>query len=273
MIISKNQLFMEFLEQVKDITSEAAKEAGNLLINGLDRVRIVEFKDRQDICTNLDLEVEKLLVDKIKGKYPNHNILSEELVQENKDSEFTWIIDPIDGTKHYVRGLPLFCISIALQKGNEIIFGLAFNPATNNLFYALKDKGAFLNGDRIYVSEKQNLADSFVYAELPNYKLSKQDFKIQNKRLEKLFQKSYRIRAWGSGALGLCYVAMGGFEAYIVLGPPPKLYDVAAGILIVKEAGGRITNLDGELFSDKNINIIASNGKIHEQILSLLKKD
>ncbi len=264
---------MEFLEQVKDIVIEAAKEAGNLLINGLGRVKIVEFKDRQDVCTNLDLEVEKLLIDRIRQKYPDHNIISEELGEDKKNSEFTWIIDPIDGTKHYVRGLPGFCVSIALQKGNETVFGLVFNPTTNNLFYALKDKGAFLNGDRIHVSEKQDLADSFIYAELPTYKSSKKELEEQHKNLAAFFQKSYRVRAWGSGALGLCYVAMGGFEAFVVLGPLPKLCDVAAGIIIVKEAGGRITDLNGQLFSDKDTNIVASNGKIHEQILNLLKKD
>ncbi|MFH1643436.1 MAG: inositol monophosphatase [Patescibacteria group bacterium] len=267
----------EFLKQVKEVALEAAKEAGVLLMKGFDRVKVVEFKDRQDICTNLDLESEKIIIDKIKDNFPDHNISSEEAGEDNNNSDFNWVIDPIDGTKHYLRGLPLFCISIALVKEKEIIFGLVFNPATNEMFYATKGQGAFLNDKKIYVSDKEELADSFVFAELPTYKLLDEELKENIDKLEKLFKKSYRVRAFGSGALSLCYLAMGAAEAYIVFGNRTKLCDLAAGIVIVQEAGGKIINLgEGDLINQnssatKEINIVASNNKVHEDILNLLK--
>lgn len=262
---------LQFLEDVKNLAIEAAREAGELLINSFERIQVVEFKDRQDVCTNLDLEIEELLINKIQSKYPDHNIYSEERGEEDKKSKFTWIIDPIDGTKHYIRGLPMFCTSIALKKEEEIIFGLVFNPVTNEIFYALQNQGAFLNGNKTQVSQEKDIANSFIYAELPNYKLSEQEFNKYHKKLGTLFQHSYRVRAWGSGALGLCYVAMGGFEGYVILGNVTKIYDVAAGIIMIKEAGGKVTDLDGQLFAGKHINIVASNGKIHNQLLKLVK--
>jgi myo-inositol-1(or 4)-monophosphatase len=266
----------QFLAEVEDLATRLAKEAGKLLMSGLGRIRVVEFKDRQDVVTNLDLEVEELLINKIKSRYPDHNIFSEERKEEQIRSKFTWIIDPVDGTKHYIRGLPMFCVSIALQEENDIVFGLVFNPATHELFYATKGKGAFLNGNKISVSKTNNLGDSFIYAELPNYKLSKEEFDKYHEKLGDFFQESYRVRAWGSGALGLCYVAMGGFEGYVILGSATRIYDVAAGVVIVKEAGGRVTDSNGRLFygkplSRESVNIIASNGQIHEQMLSLLR--
>jgi len=262
----------EFLRQVKKVTLEAAREAGELLMKSLNRIKIVEVKEKQDICTNLDLESEKIIIDKIKANFPDHNISSEEAGKDNQNSEFTWDIDPIDGTKHYIRGLPIFAVSIALRKGKEIIFGSVFNPATNEMFYAAKNQGAFLNDKKIHVSNTAQLADSFISAELPYYKLSEEDFIKQTNNLNKFLKKSYRIRALGVGSLSLCYVATGASEGYIILGSkPPNLFDLAAGIIIVKEAGGKITDVNGKLFDGGNINIVASNGEIHEQLLKLLK--
>lgn len=262
----------EFLRQVKEVALEAAREAGDLLMKSLDRIKIVEIKDKQDICTNLDLESEKIIIDRIKSSFPNHNISSEEAGRDDQNSEFTWDIDPIDGTKHYIKGLPIFAVSIALRKGQEIIFGVVFNPATNEMFYATKNQGAFLNDKKIHVSSTEKLADSFISAELPYYKLSEEDFIKQTNNLNKFLKQSYRVRTFGIGSLCLCYVAMGAFEGFIILGSkPPHLYDLAAGIIIAQEAGAKVTDLDNKLFDGGELNIVVSNGKIHNQILSLLK--
>lgn len=268
---------MEINPEFKKVVIQIAKEAGDRLMNSFHRVKVVKFKDRQDVCTNLDLEIEKLLIDKIRSNYPGHNIISEERGEENLGSEFTWVLDPLDGSKHYLRKLPIFCVSIALLKKEKIIFGLVFSPATNSLFYAARNQGAFLNDNKIHVSQEKDIANSFIYAELPNYKSSERVFNKHHQQLRKIFRKSYRVRAYGSGPLGLCYVATGGFEAYVTLhGDAVKLYDIAAGILIVEEAGGRVTDIKGHELTSKTIGskticIVASNGKIHNQLLKLIK--
>ncbi len=262
---------MKINPNFKKIAIQAAKEAGDRLMNNFHRVRVVKFKDRQDVCTNLDLEIEKLLIDKIRSNYPDHNIISEERGEENLGSEFTWILDPLDGSKHYLRKLPIFCVSIALQRKEEIILGVVFNPATNELFHAVRNQGAFLNNKKIHVSQKKDIVNSFIYAEIPNYTLSKRVFNKHHQQLGEIFRKSYRVRAYGSGPLGLCYVATGGFEAYVVLHSGIKFYDIAAGMFIVEEAGGKVTDIRGHEVTSKTIRVIASNGKIHNQLLKLVR--
>ncbi|MCX6764518.1 MAG: inositol monophosphatase family protein [Candidatus Nealsonbacteria bacterium] len=258
------------INNFKKIAIEAAKEAGKMLMKNFNKATVIKYKDRQDVLTDADLRAEKIIINKIKSNFPDHNIISEEKGEENLKSEYTWIIDPLDGTKHYIRKIPIFCVSIALQKKEEIIVGVVFFPAMNNLFYAEKGKGAFLNDKKIHVSRIKNLANSFIYTELPNYKLSKKAFSRNHKKLEKLFKKTYRVRAWGSGPLGLCYVASGGFESYIALNDGAKLWDIAAGAIIVKEAGGKVTNINGNKFIKKTIHLIASNDKVHDKLLKLL---
>ena len=259
------------IKNFRKVATEAVKEAGKMLMKNFNKVAILRYKDRQDILTDADLKAEKIIINKIKSNFPDHNIISEERGKEDLKSEYTWIIDPLDGTKHYVRKMPIFCVSIALQKNEEIIIGAIFVPAINSLFYAEKGSGAFLNDKKIFVSRTKNLADSFIYAELPNYKLSKKVFNKYHKQLEQLFKKTYRVRAWGSGPLGLCYVALGAFESYIALNDGAKFYDIAAGTLIVKEAGGKITDINGKKPAKGTNHLIASNGKIHNQLLKLLK--
>ncbi len=263
---------MKINQKFKKIAVDAVREAGKTLMKKFNNVRVLKYKDRQDILTDADLRAERIIINKIKANFPDHNIISEEAGSMDLKSEYTWIIDPLDGTKHYIRKMPIFCVSIALQKNEEIIVGVIFVPATNSLFYAEKGKGAFLNGRKIHVSQVKNLADAFIYAELPNCKLSKKSFNKYHQRLGEFLKKTYRVRAWGSGPLGFCYVALGGFDSYVLLNDGTKLTDAAAGVLIVKEAGGRVTDINGNEFTRKTTNPVASNGKIHNQIIKILKK-
>jgi len=265
------------LKLAQNLTIKLAKQAGQVLLKNLERVEVVKFKDRQDIATNLDYKVEKIIINAIRKKFPEHNILSEEVrsINKNKKSDYLWIIDPIDGTKYYIRGIPLFTISIALQYKNQIVFGLVYNPNTKEMFYAQKCRGAYLNGKKVRVSKQNNLKDAFVYVELPVFNLPINEFKKYSTIFTKLNLSSYRTRAFGSGSLGLCYVASGDFEAYVNLGNPTAIYDLAAGLIILKEAGGKITDFKNDsikLNKQKNsLLILASNGKVHNDILRLLK--
>ena len=265
------------LKVAQNLAINVAKQAGKILLDKLEKVEIVKFKDRQDIATNLDYEVEKIIIGAIRKKFPEHNILSEEIgnINKNKKSDYLWIIDPIDGTKYYIRGIPLFTISIALQYKNEIVFGLVYNPSTKEMFYAQKNKGAYLNDKKIRVSDKENLKDAFIYAELPNFSIPHDKFNKYSKMLTNLNLNSYRVRAFGSGSLGLCYVSTGAFEAYVNLGSPTAIYDLAAGLVILKEAGGKITDFKNDSIKlneqKSSLLILASNGKVHNDILGLLK--
>jgi myo-inositol-1(or 4)-monophosphatase len=260
------------LELVKSISVQSARRAGEILLKRSDRVQVIKEKGSEDVCTNLDLEVETLIIEAIKAEplFREHAIDSEEMGYKPGNSEYTWVIDPIDGSKHYLRGIPVFSVSIALKHRDKTLFGLNFNPATQELFYALERKGAYLNDAKISVSERPRLKDAFVYAELLKSTLPEEIFARSYKQLKALLAQCFRVRAFGSGSLGLCYVAKGAFEAYVDLCGTTKIYDVTAGCLMVEEAGGQITILEERMFPGYKW-IVASNGKIHGQILELLK--
>jgi len=276
------------LELVKEVSIRSARRAGEMLLSRWSQVRVIKEKGSEDVCTNLDLEVEDFLIRAIKSEplFREHGIDSEERGYEPGSSEYTWILDPIDGSKHYVRGIPMFSISIALKRGDETLFGLNFNPATQELFYAVKGRGAYLSDgkqepagaqspvsrctQRLKVSERTRLEDSFVYAELLKSTLPEAIFLQSHRQLGALFRRCARVRAFGSGSLGLCYVAKGAFEAYVDLCGTTKTYDVAAGCLMVEEAGGQITELRESSFPGYKW-LMASNKKVHPQLLEALK--
>lgn len=251
----------------------AAKEAGDFLMKDFGKVKVLQYKDRQDILTNIDLKSEKAIIKKIKQNFPDHNIISEEKGYEDLKSEYTWVIDPIDGTKHYLRKMPIFCVSIALMKDKEVILGVVYAPSFNALFFAEKGKGAYLNNKKINVSQTKNLKDAFIFAELPNVRMLGANFKKDHEKLGKLFEQSYRVRAWGAGALGICYTALGSFDGYLVLHKGVKFWDVAGASIILTEAGGKITDEQGNKFTSKTVRPVASNNKIHNQMLKILKND
>ncbi len=258
-------------ERIKNTVVLAAKEAGKILMQNFGRHYNVRVKEPREIVSDIDLKAEKKILSILRKNYPQYNILSEEFGKERKKSESTWIIDPLDGTTNYTIRNPFFDISIALANGNEVVVGCVYAPVTNELFYAEKGKGAFLNGKRIKVSNIDSISKSLL-----TFCNGKSDFELE--RITRIFKElkphARDFNQMRAGALELAFVAAGRVEAYISNGGKP--WDAAAGSLLVKEAGGMATDFSGKgwVFDfDKEIcDILASNKKIHKEILKIVNK-
>ena len=236
-----------------NVMIKASEKASKVLIRDFGEIEKLQVskKGPSDFVTNSDHKVEKIIIEELKKARPNYSIISEENgIEDNKDKKNTWIIDPIDGTINFLHGIPHFAISIALKTNDEIVSGLIFDPIKNEMFYAEKDNGAFFNNHRIKVSKKNVLNDCLFVTE----------GKI-NKELDLPYRKS------GCAALNIAYVASGRYDGYFQ-NNDLKLWDIAAGIIMVKEAGGIINNFD--LSSNKNIKIIASSADINLKLLEKL---
>lgn len=220
-----------------------------------------------NLVTEADHAAEKVIIEVIKKEFPEHFILSEEVGEIKTASEYKWIIDPIDGTVNFANGIPLCCVSIGLEKEGEMIMGAVYNPLMNELFFAEKTKGATLNDKKIEVSNKTKVATSclvtgfpYIYFDEPNGPLE---------IFEKFIRKGIAVRRLGSAAIDLCWVAAGRFDGFYE--HSLKAWDSAAGSLIVKEAGGKITDFKGDVYSIYQPRILATNGKIHEEMLRELQ--
>ena len=216
----------------------------------------VSIKGPSDFVTNADTKAEKIIIDELTRSRKNYSILSEESgSKENKDIDNVWIIDPIDGTINFLHGVPHFAISIALKSNNEIVSGLIYDPIKDEMFYAEKNNGAYFNNKRIRVSKRKKMEDClFASGEIDNENIKQQT----NAKLS--------IRKSGSAALDMAYVASGRYDGYFQKNL--NLWDIAAGIIIVKEAGGQVNDLN--LKQNNNINIIASSSSINEKLLKNL---
>ena len=223
---------------------KASEKASKILIRDFGEVEKLQVSNKgpSDFVTNADLKAEKIIIEELKRAKPNYSILSEEKgIEKNKDNK-TWIIDPIDGTINFLHGIPHFAISIALKDGNEIIAGLIYDPIKDEMFYAEKNNGAFFNNQRIRVSKKNNISECLF---------------VTSGEIE--FNYDLPFRKSGSAALDLAYVAAGRYDGYFQ--KKLKIWDIAAGIIILKEAGGLINEID--ISNTKDINIIASNTDIN----------
>ena len=249
-----------------------AENAGKILISGLDKVIVKKTKsDKRDICTNVDIAAEEMIIKRIKSKYPDHKIYSEEKGKIKGTSSYVWIIDPIDGTKYYINGIKLFSTSIALWKNDEPIIGVIYLPGFNDIYWAEKGKGAFCNQKRIKVSSVNNLKNSMITLDITSInKLNPSKQKIAMRRLEAILKNTYRFRVFGLGSLSLCSIAKGGLEGYFDLSGKEEILDIAAGIVIAKESGAKITGLDNKYRGQGTSHIVITNGKIHNKFLKLL---
>ena len=237
-----------------NIMIKASEKASKILIRDFGEIEKLQVKKKgpSDFVTNADLKAEKIIIDELIKSKPNFSILSEENgFKKNKDIENIWIIDPIDGTINFLHGIPHFAISIGLLSKGEIKSGLIFDPIKNEIFYAEKNQGAFFNNHRIRVSKRKNL-DECLFATNKNG-LSSTDL---------------NARIFGSAALDLAYVASGRIDGYFQNGL--NLWDIAAGTLIVKEAGGIVNNYDLE--KTRNIKVVASSEIINQKMLKRLNK-
>jgi myo-inositol-1(or 4)-monophosphatase len=233
------------LKLFQNSAERIAKEAGKILLSYRKKFIIKKHKQEYlDIATNADYASESFIVKKLKKLFPNHNIFSEENINENlKKSFYQWIVDPLDGTKEYIRRLPYYSINIALEFNGKLIVGVVYHPELNRLYSASLNNQAQLNKQNIRVSKEQQLDKSYVYFRLPDYRMPKekilQCLKIYNNFTLKVFRT--RNIAWDIDSL--CHVALGAVEGFILPSTknwcPPKWHDVAPGILIVQGAGGR----------------------------------
>lgn len=252
------------------IAIEAAKEAGDILLKNLGQVRPDEIDSKRlfDFVTHVDLESEEAIIRHINTAYPSHAIWAEETGQKNKASDYLWIIDPLDGTTNYIHGFPCFSISIALKYKNKLILGVIFDPIRNELFYAQKDEGAFLNDKRIQVSDIEDLSKALVATGFPFREKDQLD--VYLKSFFSIFKQCSGVRRAGSAALDLAYIGCGRVDGFWEIGL--SSWDIAAGVLIVEEAGGVITDFKGRNEYYVTGNIVAGNPHIHRELVSITKQ-
>ncbi len=251
-----------------DIAVAAAREAGDYLLSRRGKIspEMIDEKARNDFVTEVDEKSEKMIVDSIRSHFPSHKILAEEGTSHTSGNEYRWIIDPLDGTKNFIQDIPMFSISIALEKSGEIILGVVYDPVHDELFTAEKGKGAFRNNSAIQISQRDFrravIATGFPFKSknyLPQYLLCFED----------VFLGCSGMRRCGSAAIDLCYTAMGRFEGFWELGL--SRWDMAAGSLLIKEAGGMVTDFQGgEGYLESGF-IMAGNASVHGELLKIIK--
>lgn len=253
---------------MKNTLLKAIHEAGKILVDNFNSDFRIESKDIiSNLVTEIDKKSEAKIIEVIRNDFPEHNILSEEIGALNTESDIKWIIDPIDGTINYAHAIPICCVSIGVEKEGEIVMGAVFNPFGNELFFAEKGNGAFLNENRIRVSAESLLAKSLLVTGFP-YNTGNNP----NKPVDvfaAIVNKDLPVRRLGSAALDICWTACGRFDGFWEYNL--NAWDVAAGYLILLEAGGKVTDFNGGKYSVYNREILASNGLIHEQLLNIIK--
>jgi myo-inositol-1(or 4)-monophosphatase len=257
------------LDHIKRIAITAARNGAEVLQSYFGRVFAVTKKSAIDLVTEADTESEKRIIATIRSNFPDHAILAEESGHTDGDSEHIWLIDPLDGTTNFAHGMPIYAVSIALALRGRIVMGIVLNPATGELFAATEGCGAQLNGRAIRVSQIASVSESLLATGFPY------DFRNLVKpvmtRLRSCAAASQGVRRIGSAALDLCYVACGRFEGFWEERLKP--WDTAAGYLIAAEAGAMVTNFQNQPYSLDHQDILASNGRIHNDMLALLAID
>ena len=258
------------LHPMLNIAIKAARAAGAIINRAsldLDRLQ-VNTKAPNDFVTEVDHAAEAAVIDILLGAYPGHGILAEESgsTRGAPHSEYVWIIDPLDGTTNFIHGLPTYAVSIALAFRNQVQQAVVYDPARNDLFFASKGRGAFLNDKRLRVSKRTRLADGLIGTGFPFRKGD--DFTRYMKMLEIMMQSCAGIRRPGAAALDLCYVAAGWYDGFFETGLKP--WDVAAGSLLVTEAGGLVGNFTGDADFLHQGEVVAGAPKIYGQMVTIL---
>lgn len=245
-------------------------DAGELLLQKFGKQHEIEYKaegkyrDYPQAVTKIDKIVEAAIMDRIRSKFPEHHIFSEETPDKLMSDGYTWIIDPIDGTTHFSRGIPLFSISIALQYKKELIYGAVYAPYPKSLYFAEKGNGAECDGEKIGVSKISSLDHALVITSVyQSYKINKLE-----KQFNSVINNIKNIRMFASSALDMCYVASGKVEARIFSNT--EIWDHAAAALIVEEAGGKVTDWQGKKWTYETVSLLVSNNLVHNDILKLL---
>jgi len=254
-----------------DFVTSLCREAGRIGLERWGTPLQITRKGEVDLVTDVDLELQELIRESIIRRFPEHIVLGEEGVQEEgaQEAEYLWLVDPLDGTTNYVHGHPCFCVSLAWAHRGEVLLGCVFDPLRHELFYAAQGEGATLNGTRITVSKTGSLISSLLSTGFPYERATLSDSNVIH--LGKLINRIQGVRRSGSLALDLAYVAAGRLDGHWEFHVKP--WDTAAGGLMVKEAGGRISGVEEERWSPFDSDVVATNGEIHEELLAALRQN
>ena len=249
---------------------KACRKASKILIRDFGEIENlqVSLKGPGDYVTASDKKVEKILIDELQKARPDYSILSEEIGEINNNESFKWIIDPIDGTSNFLHGIPHFAISIGLEHNKEIICGIVYDPIKDEMFTAEKGNGAYINNQRMRVSARSKLKDCIIFSGGPRYASDNKELAFEE--YKKFSSKvSTAIRKFGSAALDMAYVAAGRCDGFWQR--DLNYWDIAAGIILVKESGGFVTDFNGEYRYLENKTILATNSKINNEMVEVLK--
>jgi myo-inositol-1(or 4)-monophosphatase len=253
---------LQYLETAIDL----ARAAGDILNHYASRDKLVQFKGHANLVTVADKESEELIIGGILGRYPDHSILAEESGSTQPGAAVQWIIDPLDGTTNFAHGYPMYCVSIGVEENGENVCGVVYDPVRDELFSAARGAGAYCNGERLQVSDVDRLSHALLLTGFP-YNFRERVDTVMHQFREFMIE-SQAVRRGGAAALDLCYLAAGRIDGFWELFLQP--WDTAAGRVILEEAGGRVTDFKGGPFSVYMKEILASNGKIHEEMIGVL---
>lgn len=257
---------LHLLQIAKKLAHDAGKLALQIQENGFE---ISTKSSWADMVTEADKACENLIIKTIKQNFPDHSILGEESGKTEGGSEYKWIIDPIDGTTNFAHGLPIFGISIAIIKDGNPIIGVVEIPALKETFWAQKGEGAFLNEKPIHVSDTQEISKSLLATGFP-YKREGARYEMAIKLFNEFYKPCHGVRRLGAASIDLCFVAAGRFDGYWEYDLKP--WDIAAGKIIIEEAGGQVTNMDGTTLDPKKEAILATNGHLHKEMLTQIAR-
>jgi myo-inositol-1(or 4)-monophosphatase len=244
--------------------TEIAREAGVLLARYFEKRVAVEYKGDYDVVTAADRASESLIVSRLQSRFPTHSVIAEEGTGTKRASEFTWYVDPLDGTTNFAHGFPMFAVTMGLEQAGEMVAAVTYNPVHEEFFWAEKGGGAWLNNRRIHVSRVQGLSESLLATGFPS---RKRHADVNVYFYHQAAMLSHGVRRAGSAALDLAYIASGRLDGFWEFGLNP--WDIAAGLLLVREAGGRFTDMRGADHRIDGPHLAASNGLIHQEMLAL----
>ncbi len=258
----------KFLRQALAVAMDAALKAGALLERKYGRFQFLDVKPEAGLVTEADKGAERIIIKRINQAYPDHSFLAEESgVTEYLRSNARWIIDPLDGTTNFVHAFPMFCVSIGFELDGELLLGVIHHPLRRETYWAIKGQGAFRNGKRIHVSKTKKLSDAMLST---GFSYRRESFlKKEIQTFSQVVKKSRAVRRVGSAALDLCFVACGQFDGFFEQGLSP--WDVAAGLVILTEAGGNYSDFSGDPYRLGAASIVATNGLVHKELLKTIE--
>jgi myo-inositol-1(or 4)-monophosphatase len=252
----------EFLTEARD----AAGRAGRMLRRGMEEGKEITYKGAVDLVTNFDRQAQNIIVERLSSAFPAHGFLAEEELSLAPDSEFRWVIDPLDGTTNFAHRFPVFTVSIGLEYRGRLVVGVVYDPMRDEMYQGAEGEGAFLNGKRIRVSGVGELNRSLLATGFP-YDI--RESRVNNvDHFNHFIMRAQAVRRCGSAAMDLCHLACGRFDGFWELKLKP--WDMAAGAVIVREAGGRLSDFAGGEFSLLGLEMLASNGLIHQAMIEVL---